>query len=168
MRKYLPACIIIFLLITLIPSKVKAESVVSINDLIEKAKEYDGQEVTIQGEAIGEGLDRGDYSWVNINDKSNAIGIWLNTDKASKIVCYGNYKHIGDTVRITGVFHRACREHGGEADIHGTSMQIVQKGKQVKERITMGKVVYTGVLCLTAMLLFAAFIKRKGSCRINS
>ncbi|MGB7604815.1 MAG: hypothetical protein WBL93_04995 [Lutisporaceae bacterium] len=159
MYKLLKALIIILLLTFPLSLNVKAEDVMNINDLIEKAKELDRQEVTIQGEVIGERMDRVDFSWININDGTNAIGIWINKSEAVKISHYGNYKYKGDIVKITGTFHRACAEHGGEADLHNKSITIVEDGHPVKEQISSAKIICAAVFTSLALLMYVIFIK---------
>ena len=127
---------------------VSAAETIKINTLIENMKEFDKQEVTIEGEAIGEAMLRGEYSWINISDDTNATGIWLTASDAKKITYFGDYKHIGDTVRITGTFSRNCLEHGGDVDLHGSSFEIVAKGRAVQEEITLVKIfVAAGLFC---------------------
>jgi hypothetical protein len=146
------------LLTTSLSLNVKAEDVTEINNLIENAKELDKREVTVQGEVIGERMDRGDYSWVNINDGTNAIGMWLNKSEAVKILHYGGYKYKGDTVKITGIFYRACKEHNGEADLHNIkAIDIVEEGYPVKEQISSVKIITAAVL-FTFALLFLLYI----------
>lgn len=162
MCKYIQALILVFALIVSLSINVKAEEnteITDINTLIENAKELDGQEVTVQGEAIGERMDRGDYSWVNINDGTNAIGIWLIKSDADKILNYGNYKYKGDTVKITGIFNRACTEHGGEADLHNDSIEIVKQGYQVTEQISSVKIITAIVLVLIALFNLLFYLK---------
>ena len=166
MRKYIKALIIVLLLTAPLSVNVKAESLIDINELIENAKELDELEVTVQGEAIGESMDRGNYSWININDGTNAIGIWLKKSDADKVFHYGNYKNIGDTVKITGIFHRACVEHGGEADLHSNSLEIVKGGYQVKETIVIAKVISVIVLIPLALFMLVLFFKMMKAKRI--
>ena len=160
MRKFIKALIIILLLTAPYSVDVKAKSsLMDINDLIENAIELDGQEVTVKGEAIGEHMDRGNYSWVNINDGTNAIGVWVSKSEADKVLHYGNYKLIGDTVQITGVFYRACKEHGGEADLHCNSLMIVEDGYQVKEQISSIKIISAAILIPFALLMLFFLVK---------
>ena len=159
MRKLFKTLIIILLLTFPLSLNVKAEDLTDINDLIEKAKELDGREVTVQGEVIGERMDRGDYSWVNINDGTNAIGIWLNKSKAVNILHYGSYKYKGDTVKITGIFNRACKEHGGEADLHSNSIEIAEEGHLVREQISSTKIITAVILISLALLFLIYFLK---------
>ncbi len=115
--------------------------IIKINDLIENSKEYDNREVTIQGEVLGEALERGNYVWINITDNTNYIGIWLDASDAEKITFYGDYKHKGDMIKVTGIFHRACTEHGGDIDIHNLDMQVIQKGSLLQEKISASKII---------------------------
>ncbi len=159
MCKFIKTLIITLLLTSSLSLNVKAESIMDINDLIENAKEIDGQEVTVQGEVIGERMDRGDYSWININDGTNAIGIWLMKSEAEQILYYGNYNNKGDTVEITGTFNRACIEHGGEADLHNNSIKIIEVGHIVKENISSVKVITTSILTVAALLYLLFYFK---------
>ncbi|PKM72182.1 MAG: DNA-binding protein [Firmicutes bacterium HGW-Firmicutes-16] len=136
-----------------------AEETVSINSLVDDAETYDNQKVTVEGEAIGEVLERGDYAWVNINDGTNAIGIWMKTSDAEIIKYFGDYKHVGDTVRITGVFSRNCTEHGGDVDIHSVAIEIVKTGRAVQDEISDAKIVIAVVLLCTAALITLIYLK---------
>ena len=160
MRKVLKTCILILLLLLPFSLNVSAAAKTDLNQLIENAKTLDGKEVTVQGEAIGEILKRGDYCWVNINDGTNAMGIWLKTADAQQITSYGNYKNKGDTVKVTGIFRRACAEHGGEADIHSETIEVVTKGSPTKEQIPSGKLFAAVLLAPVAGVLFLIYLKK--------
>ena len=158
MQKINKAVIIIMLTALCLAIPARAASAININDIIEDEWTYDGKTVTVEGEAIGESMARGEYSWVNINDGSNAIGIWLKTEDAKKISSFGDYKHIGDTIRITGVFSRNCKEHGGDVDIHSASFTIVSNGTVVKEEIPSNKIIAAVLLlCISGMASFLYF-----------
>ncbi|MFA5156475.1 MAG: DNA-binding protein [Candidatus Omnitrophota bacterium] len=130
---------------------------VSSTELINNAKQYDGQTVVYSGEVIGDVMQRGEFVWINVNDGSSAIGIWVAKDLAKDIVYTGNYKFLGDTVEIEGVFHRSCPEHGGDLDIHADSLRKVKAGTAVEEKINPAKkklaIVLSGVLCLLLILM---------------
>lgn len=152
MRKFSQALIIIFILVSLGSTPASAATT-SINDLIENAKALDAKEATIQGEVIGERMDRGDYTWINVNDKTNAIGIWVKKSEADKISYYGNYKYKGDTILVTGTFYRACDLHDGEADLHSNTLEITKSGYKVKEKISMEMLTIAFLLTLLAIPL---------------
>ena len=117
------------------PVEAKTEdSYVSLEELIENAEEYDGKTVTYQGEAIGDPLNRTDHTWVNISDGNNsAIGVYMTASDASKISMYGAYEIKGDVLIVTGVFHEACSEHGGDLDIHAQNVEIKENGYRMTE-----------------------------------
>jgi hypothetical protein len=140
---------------------------VKINDLVEKAKEYDGQTVTLQAEAIGEVLERGDHAWININDKSNAIGVYVPIAEAQKISYFGDYANTGDTLVITGVMHNACKEHGGELDVHAEAITILKKGSVTPRPIPVEKIVFFGFSALFAALLGLYFYRVITPNRVN-
>lgn len=133
---------------------------IELNQLVENAVVMDGQTVIVKGEAIGEVLERGDYAWVNINDKTNAMGIWMKSEDAKKINVFGDYKHIGDTVKVTGVFNRACVEHGGDMDIHSDSVLIEEAGYTTEETISYNKIFIGVGLVLTASIMGVFYLRR--------
>ena len=132
---------------------------ISINQLIENAKVMDGKTVVVQGEAIGEVLERGNNAWVNINDGTNAIGIWLKLEDANKIKVFGDYLNIGDKVKVTGVFNRACVEHGGDMDIHAISIEVVENGYPVKEKVPSQKIVIGIILVVVTLMVTGFYFK---------
>jgi hypothetical protein len=122
-----------------------------LNDLVEKAKQLDEKTITVQGEVIGEALERGEYTWININDGTNAIGIWMPKEYSDKIKVYGGYKNKGDIIQVKGTFNRACSEHGGDLDIHAKEVKIIKNGYLVKEYIPQYKIL-TSIILTTVSL----------------
>ena len=153
---------IILTLALVLSSAVCYAQPISSVELINRAKEYDGKIVVFSGEAIGDVMLRGDYAWANINDGDNAIGAWLPAELAKEIRLTGSYKQKGDRVEVTGVFHRACPEHGGDLDIHGQALRKISAGRLLNHRLNTGKrnmaVVLAGALCL--ILILVRFIKK--------
>jgi len=111
----------------------------SSSELIGNAKEHDGKPVTFTGEAIGDIMLRGEFAWVNINDGDNALGIWMSAALAKEINFTGSYKTRGDKVEVTGIFHRACSEHGGDLDIHAQSLRKLGDGRIVNQKLNLDK-----------------------------
>lgn len=153
--------IIIAVVICFCPAMSLASGVdVTSNDLINNAGDFDGKKTVYTGEVIGDILSRGEYSWLNVSDGSNAVGVWVQSDVISAIDMLGGYTSHGDTIRITGVFNRACPAHGGDMDIHAASIDIVQEGYAVSHNIPGWKFIIGPVL-LGAALLFLILILRK-------
>jgi len=129
----------------------------SSTELVDNAKQYDNAAVVYEGEVVGEVMARGRYAWINLNDGHNAIGIWVEKDLLQDIIQYtGNYKTKGDWLEVSGVFHRACVEHGGDLDIHAQALRKTHLGRYKQEKLNINKrnmsVVLLGVLCLTLIL----------------
>ncbi|MBI5145378.1 MAG: DNA-binding protein [Candidatus Omnitrophica bacterium] len=101
---------------------------ISSTELINHAKDYDGKEVTYAGEVIGEVMCRGDFAWINLNDGQGAIGVWVDKALSAEIHFAGSYQAKGDWVEVSGIFQRACPEHGGDLDIHARELKKITPG----------------------------------------
>jgi hypothetical protein len=125
---------------------------ISSTELIQNGKAYDGKEIIYEGEAIGEVMKRKDGVWVNIYDKQNSIGVWMSPELASIIEYTGSYKAKGDTLRVRGIFNYNCPLHGGDLDIHASSLEKIKSGQLKQEKIIPTKrnllIILVGVLCL--------------------
>jgi hypothetical protein len=89
---------------------------------------------------------------LNIQDGGNALGVWISAGLIKEINFTGDYKSRGDNLEITGIFHRACPEHGGDLDIHAQSVRKLSGGRMVKETLNSDK------LNLSLTLLGALFL----------
>jgi hypothetical protein len=132
----------------------KAEEV-STADLLDNWEEYNGKEVIFRGEAVGDVMRRGDYAWITVNDDfysrearqeagklrggNSGMGIWLPVEEADKITMLGRYGTVGDFVEVRGVFNADCLEHGGDFDIHASSLKVIDPGKDIDSSPDTGK-----------------------------
>lgn len=132
----------------------------SSNELIEKARELDGRKLSYKGEIVTAILYKGEYSWVNLNDGVNAIGVWCKTPSLNDVKFSGDYKHTGDILQATGVFHRSCKEHSGELDIHADTIKIVRHGSPVNRPVDAGRIQASAILFLVLILTVTIFAKR--------
>lgn len=154
--------IIMAVVICICPSVSLAGGVeVTSNDLINNAGDYDGKQIIYTGEVIGDVLSRGEYSWINVSDGSNAIGVWVKSSDIKDIDLLGGYTAHGDTIRITGVFDRACPEHGGDMDIHTVSIEIVQEGYAVSHKIAIWKFILGPVLLAGAAVCIILVMRKR-------
>ena len=150
--------LVLMVLITFcIVGTVNAENITDINKLVNNMNAFDGKVVTIEGEPIGEAMNRGTYSWINVNDGTNALGIWLPSSQAERITTFGDYKHKGDTVRISGIFLKNSPEHGGDVEIDCSSLEIIKKGHTVDEELTNVKIITATLLFSIAFMLTYAY-----------
>lgn len=132
--------------------------IIDISNLIENAAELDQQEVIVSGEAVGEAMNRGSHSWININDGTNAIGIWMSSSDAQKVKYFGNYKYKGDVLKVSGIFNRTCKEHGGESDIHGAALEVEKTGHVEDELIPSTKITVAALSVVLAASLMTLFL----------
>jgi hypothetical protein len=150
--------LIIYILITLLvcANAVFADSL-KMSDLIKNALTYDGKRVTVEGEAIGHLMQRGDFVWFNVNDNTNAVGIWATSNLAKDIKYLGRHAVIGDVVRVEGVFHLRCPGHGGDTDIHADKVIVTQRGSI--RQLTHDPQKVNIIIFLTAILVCLYIIK---------
>jgi hypothetical protein len=155
------------------------DQTVSSSTLVEQANSWDGRTVSFMGEAVGEAMRRGDMCWVHLNDDAymwknieegtklggynSGHAIWVLNNLAAKIRFFGDYLYDGDVVKVTGVFHAACREHGGDMDIHAVRLEIVRVGYPIGHKVNR-RLLLEGVFMflLTGLLFWVrTFARRK-------
>lgn len=145
---------------------VESPSDPSSGELVEQPKSYDGRAVTFEGEAVGEVLKRGDHAWLHLNDDAymyenveegapldgynSGMPVWVPVAMAGRVGTLGDYKHEGDVVRVEGTFNAACREHGGDMDIHATQLVVVTPGHPAADPIRTWKVLLAAGLTMLA------------------
>ncbi len=155
----------------LLPQSLLASEPVSSSELVENFKKYDGQEVVYRGEVVGDVIKRESYVWLNVNDDSyssksipdggrlsgynSGQSVWAPYDEAKKITYTGSYSFQGDVVEVKGVFNAVCPEHGGEMDIHASSLKILKTGREIKHQIPRSKILALVILALILFLLAA-------------
>ena len=134
---------------------------ISSNELIENAIKYDKQIVVYSGEVIGDIMKRGDNAWINVSDGNNAIGVWLPYSETKIIKYAGRYDYKGDTVKIEGIFNKACPEHGGDLDIHSKKIEVLKEGYIVQKKINYKNVLIAGILLIFAAILNLIILRKK-------
>ncbi len=157
--------LIIAVVLVLVPAAALAEgTAVGSNDLIDHAKDYDGATIIYSGEVVGDILYRGDHAWLAVSDGNNTIGVFVTAEQAKQISFVGGYGVRGDAIRIEGVFHRACAEHGGDLDIHADSVSVITLGGASPVAFSRPVVILAIALPLpAAALLFIVWKRRKGT-----
>ena len=132
----------------------------SSNELIEKAKELNGRKLNYRGELVTAILDRGEYSWINLNDGFNAIGVWCKSSLLDGVKFAGDYKNRGDIIEVNGLFNRACSIHNGELDIHADTVKIVKKGYPVIRRVDLKRINSAAALFAFTIITVIVFRRR--------
>ena len=127
---------------------------------------WNAKTITFHGEAVGEVMVRGDYAWIHLNDDAyeeknveegaklggynSGMAVWVPAGLTKQIDSYGDYKHEGSIVEIQGTFNAACKEHGGDMDIHATSLRVIRPGHEVVDQVMLWKVLLAIALVLVA------------------
>jgi hypothetical protein len=150
---------------------------VTTEELVDDMPAYDGKEITITGEVVGDVMLRDGYGWVTVNDDIYAtksieeggelsgysnlgIAVWAPRGELERIHVLGGYKNKGDRVRVTGVFNRACQEHGGDTDIHASTVEVLEQGYPISHPFAWWKLVLVLVLAAAALTLGIIWRKR--------
>jgi hypothetical protein len=148
------------LLLLLPGTALGAGTEISSNDLIDNAKGYDNREVVYTGEAVGDIMARADHAWVNVNDGNNTIGVWAKISETSGIVTLGDYTKKGTTVMVTGEFHRACPEHGGDMDIHASNIGVLKDGYEIRHETNTVKMTAAFILFAGALICLVFTVRK--------
>jgi hypothetical protein len=138
--------------------------------LVENANAWNGRVITFKGEVIGEAMVRGKMVWIHLNDDAymwknieeeakldgynSGHAVWISTDLAMGIRFFGDFKHEGDVVKIVGMFHAACPQHGGDMDIHASTLEIVRVGHPVHHVFNTSRAITAAVLLVLALVLY--------------
>lgn len=147
------------LILSLFPSGRTIASVYTPTQLINNALKLDKQEVELQGEAVGEIIERADgMCWINIYDGSNAIGVYIGIEEAKKISIFGTHKFKGDIVAIKGKLYANDESTGGELDIKGKTLRVVTPGHPILHVVPLWKVIFAAAGIVTTALAFAFWL----------
>ncbi len=119
------------------------------------------------GEAIGESMRRGSHVWLNLLDAGGAIGIWAKGADLPAIRYFGSAAARGDTLRVRGIFHRSCPEHGGDLDIHAAALEVAARGELKRETLHAGRMALAAGLLLAAAAVFLSW-RRKQKARARA
>ncbi len=123
-----------------------AATEVSIAELDAESAAWNGLEVTVEGEIIGDYSDRGDHLWVQVNDDDYVRDPLIETGRLSggnvgmgvrlptQIFSAdwgppGGYQVRGPVVRLTGTFRYADPDTGGDTFIDATSVVLVEPSR---------------------------------------
>ncbi|MDO8879675.1 MAG: hypothetical protein Q7W44_02580 [Coriobacteriia bacterium] len=151
-----------------VPSAALAAPVAS-GELIEHPEAWDGETITFTGEAIGESMVRGSEAWLHVNDDayadasiaSGAAPVGYNSghavvappEIAEVVRVFGDHRHQGDLIEVTGVFNAACSQHGGDMDVHAHAIRIVRPGAETPETLDRGRLIALALVALGAAVL---------------
>lgn len=149
-----------------IPATAFAAEEVSVPEIIEMAAELAGEEVTVQGELIGDyGFRNDGWVWAQLNGgpyvvapiseggppvgANVGIGIRIPSDLAQDLDPPGGYRHRGPVVRVTGVWRYHDQDRLGESYLEVQTLTVEEPGRLFEEEVDW-LVVAIGLILLVA------------------
>ena len=160
------ATLLFFAALLIGPPAMAAESV-SATMLLQSPQEFDGQQVTVVGELIGDYGYRDDGTvWTQLNDDPYAfnplrdggrllggnvgIGIHGAVGLFDGIDPPGRYNRVGPLVSATGTWRYHDPDRGGETYLEVDSLHIMRAGRQLSESVPTTTLVLGTVLVIAA------------------
>jgi len=156
-----PYLIFLFIVFACWHTSLARAGISTVETLIIKSDQLDGQIVGFQGEVVGDIMRRGDYCWINVHDGREAIGVYCPTEMVQHIRFVGDYKHTGDMIIVLGRFHKACPQHGGELDIHAERIRIIKTGALRNYPLSLSRIYIAVALLLFTVMIFGLFVYRR-------
>lgn len=151
----LAASVVCFLLLGTGPAGAAEPPVLSPAEAVALGGQSDGARITVRGEALGEVLrDGGGGSWLNVLGDGTAIGLWGERELFDVVDEFGDYHQRGQVVQATGIYNAACNQHGGDRDVHVTSVRVVAPAEPIERQFHWWKVIGGGVMLALAAALW--------------
>jgi len=135
-----------------------AQNPLPLKEILEHPQLFDSKTVIVEGEVVGEILkDKGGGVWINVLDGGYNLGVYARDRNLLKNIKYfGAYRVQGDIIRVRGVFYKDCPVHA-ERDIHLLSVEIIKRGRRLKDAPSRFKKEVSFVLaimCLTLVIIY--------------
>jgi hypothetical protein len=126
----------------------------TIANLMDAGQRFDGQEVTIEGEVVGDILAAdGDHKWLMLQNDGATISVLVDEDEVSKIARLGRYNQVGTRIEVSGVFRVDCPDHDGLTDLHATRVVVLDEGHEIESAFDLRKLEFGGVLIVVGLCL---------------
>ncbi len=131
----------------------------TISDMINNPDIYNGKFLTVQGQAVGSVMKRGNYAWVNMTDGSQTLGFWMPYSLAKEIKYTASYDFKGDLLTVEGTFVAMSLEHDGDMEFDVSKIVKIIPGGKISHEINSGRVIFLIVIASLAFVLW--ILKRK-------
>jgi opacity protein-like surface antigen len=148
-------------------SPALAADTTSATTLLGDPARFDGKQITVSGELIGDYGFRDDGTvWAQLNDDAYAIaplrdggrlnganigiGIHGSATLFANLHAPGRYAEVGPVVSVTGTWRYHDPERGGETYLEIDSLTVLQPGRPLHEKVTPVILVIGALLVLVA------------------
>jgi hypothetical protein len=176
MRRLVPVSLLATLFL-LIPDPAYAALEVSVLELLELGAELAGEEVTVEGELVGDyGFRDNGWMWTQLNgdayvrrplrEGSEAVGanlgiaIRVPVELTEVLDPPGRYRNRGPVVRVTGIWKYHDTARPGESYLEVQSLSVTEPGRQLNEEVNW-IVVLLGALLLVGAGVIALLTRPK-------
>ncbi|MCX6355253.1 MAG: hypothetical protein NTZ78_10175 [Candidatus Aureabacteria bacterium] len=155
-------CILIaaaFLASSRLSAAAPEDEAVAVDTLIAQARNYDGKEVVIVGELVGDIMARKEGCWLNILGKNGvAIGVMADRNSIRDVSIAGDYSHHGDYLRVKGTMYRFAANLGGETCIIAKEVTTIRKGYPVAHSLSWKRLA-AGIVLTGASIIFGIIVR---------
>ena len=127
-----------------------AQVLLPVEELLADAAGYDGAEVIVEGELVGDyGFRTDGFMWTQLNDDSYAraaivdggprtgsnvgIGVRIASVLGRELDPAGGYRLEGPVVQLTGIWRYHDPERGGESYLDVSSLVVIDQGRRLQE-----------------------------------
>jgi hypothetical protein len=131
----------------------------TISDMINNPNMYNGKFLTVQGQAVGSIMRRGDYAWVNMTDGAQSLGFWMPYALAKEIKYTTSYDFKGDLLTVEGTFVAMSLKHDGDMEFDVSKIVKIVPGGKVFHEINFDRVIFLIVISAVAFVLW--ILKRR-------
>lgn len=154
----------------LVPMPASAAELVTVSELIAESPDFDGSEVVVEGELVGDYGFRDDGSmWTQLNGDvyvdepireggppaggNVGVGVTMSAELADGLDHPGGYHHRGPIVRLTGTWRHHDPERQGETYLDVTSLEVLEPGRELDEGVVWWTVIVgSGLLAAAGVL----------------
>jgi hypothetical protein len=154
MRRGITFLFVVLALLMAQPQSVLAEPDTTIVGLTNAGRQLDGQNVTFQGEVVGDILnaEKG-YRWLMLQDGGATISVLVAEHEIAKVTHLGRYGQIGTRLEITGTFRVDCPDHDGLTDVHANRVVVIDEGFETESGFVVRELEIGGLLVLVGLCL---------------
>ena len=159
----------------LIPAPASAAEEVSVPEILEMGAELAGEEVSVEGELVGDYGFRDDGSmWTQLNgdayvdqplreggspvEANVGIAVTMGAALAEGLDHPGGYRNRGPVVRVTGIWRYHDPGRQGESYLEVQSLTVTEPGRQFDEEVNWTAVTF-GVLLLASAVVVAFAVR---------
>lgn len=161
-------------------SEPSLPAVVTSGELLDCPQTWDGREVRLIGEVVGDMLRRGDVAWLQVNDDAYAVdlgplpthrdyrgiggglGVLAPFAEARTLSWIGGPRTRGDVVEVSGTFHRVDPATREVAVIRATRLEVRSAGGPVElPPVPLRRTAALSALTVAAAVLLAGRARRR-------